>query len=100
MRQQFAEPDSAFAVLFERKERRRHWKVGLAGCHSGEALTIPNGSRQLLTAKVRQLWLVIKQLHLRGSSRLKQVDDLLRLWRKVRQAGSAWEGRVTLFIGD
>ena len=53
----------------------------------GEPLALADRVGQVLAALLRQLRLVVEEVHLRRRAGLEQVDDALRLRREVRQPG-------------
>ncbi len=85
VRQQFADPHPALAVLSEFVFRRGDRKPGLARGHAGEPLAVANRIRQILIEKILHLRLVVVQVHLRRSADHVQIDDVLRLRGEVRQ---------------
>ena len=65
-------------MLSEIKYRRCDWKFGLSAGHGRQSLALTNGLRQVFAMMAFHLWLRIEQIHLRWSTRLKQIDDSLR----------------------
>ena len=85
VRQQLADPGAGLAVLRELEHRRRDRETGLRRGHAGEPLAHADRVGQLGAAQLRQLRLVVEQIHLRRRAGLEQIDHALRLGREVRQ---------------
>ncbi len=89
VRQQFAEPEPAFAVLLELEHRRGDGELGLIGRHAREALTHADRVGQILAAFFFHRRLGIKEIHLRRRAGLKEIDHSLGFGRMIRKAGEA-----------
>ncbi len=77
MRQQFAEPGPALAMLFEPERRTDQRQAGLIAAHPGQPLPFADFLRQLLPVHFVEQRFVIVQIHLRRRAGLKQKDDPL-----------------------
>ena len=87
VRQEFADPHAALAVLRELEHRRRDRQPRLAAGHRGDALALADGLGQILVEVRVELGLVIQRVNLRRPAVQVQVNQPLRLRREVRQAG-------------
>jgi hypothetical protein len=84
--QQFAHPHPALAVLGKSEDGGCHGKLRLSGSHRRQSLTLADGLGQIFAVSIFQIGLGIKQIHLRRSTRLKQINDSLGLRREVGEA--------------
>ena len=92
VREQFAEPGAAVAVLSELEWRANQRNRTLVTRHAGEPLAATNGVGQLLAALLDQQRLVVIEVELRRSTRLKQVDHPLGLRREMKSTQHAAGG--------
>ena len=76
-------PHAALAALLEAELRRRDREPRLAAGHRRQPLALADAVGQILVVPLLHLRLVIEQVHLRGTADHVQVDDALRLRRKV-----------------
>ena len=74
------------AVLLEGKFGTRQRKFSLIGRHAREPLAHADGRGEVLPMHFAQPGFVVKQVQLRRRTVLEQVDDALRLRRKMRKA--------------
>ena len=97
VRQQFAEPRAALAVLRELEDRRRGRKFRLIRRHAGEPLAHADGIRQIRSAPRLQVRLVIEEIELRRRAVLEEINHALgggREMRKIRAAAlEPWRRR-------
>ena len=64
--------------------RSDEWDRTLVARHSGQPLAAADAFRQLFTAFLQEERLLVKQVELRGTTRLKQVDHSLGPRRDVK----------------
>jgi len=81
MRQSIAQLHAAFATRLERKLRSQQRRVRI---DEGGSITCEQFGRRQLPVAFRQFGLRVEQLELTRRTGLKQIDDSLRLGRKVR----------------
>ena len=84
VRQEFAEPLTAFPMLLELEHRRRDRKPLLPRGHRGNALAHSDTVRNVLIKVGLHLRLGIEEIHLRRTATLEKKDDALRLRDKMR----------------
>ncbi len=84
VRQQFADPGTAVAVLGELENRRRDRQRLLSRGHAGDPLPHADRGGQLLAVKLFQLRLVIEQVDVRRPAGHEEVDDSFHLRRQMR----------------
>ena len=94
MRQQFAQPVASLPILFEAENGWRNREACLSRGHARDALAIANRVGQIFVKHVAQPRFVIKQIELRGSSRLGEPDDAFCFRREV------WNSCVALCSGQ
>jgi len=82
---------AALSVLTEFENRARERKPRLVSGHAGEPLSHADLRRQVLSIALIQERLVIEQVQLRWPACHEQVDDPLRLRRKMRLRQDALE---------
>ena len=92
VRQQLTECRRRLAVLVELEDRPRQRQNRLVARHAGEALPLANALRQILAVLFVEQRLVIEQVKLRRSAGHEQVNNPLRLRRKMRFVENACEG--------
>ena len=85
VRQQFADPRAALAVLLELELARRDRERLLRRGHAGEPLPLADRIGQLLREEILQLRLVIEQIDLRRAAGLEEIDDALGFGSEVRR---------------
>ena len=83
MRQRIANPRASFSAAFATPEWLNNRKAFLAGRHSGQTLSPANGIRKIRSVESVELVLVIEQIDMAGTTRLKQIDHTFGLRGKV-----------------
>ena len=81
-----ADPLAALSPLLERDDAFADGKGRLAGGHARDPLALTDGGGQVLPVELFQRELVIKEVDVRGTARLEEVDDPFRLGREVGRA--------------
>ena len=82
--QQFADPGPVAARLNEAKLRGDHRKTRLPTRHAGETLPLSDRVGEFLSVKLPQPRLVVEELEMRRTARLKQIDDPFCARRNLR----------------
>ena len=85
--QEIADPLAALAALLEMGEALADREAFLAGGHSGEALALADGIRQILPVDFYEMRLVVEKVDVRGAAGLEKVDHAFRLGREVGGRG-------------
>ena len=88
---ELAHPHAAFTTLLEGELARRDGEARLTTRHRRDALAFADRIRQVGVEEFLQARLVVEQVELRRRPVHVQVDEALRLRRKMRKAG---QGRV------
>lgn len=78
-------------MLFELQSAWGHWESLLTRGHCRFSLIGVDGFWNVLTEFVCQLWLVIKEVQLRRSTRLEEVNDSFDFWIEVGKGDGALE---------
>ncbi len=76
------------AALFKLNFERQHGEADLRGRHASKPLAVADRFRKVRALELNESRFVVEQFHLRGTARLKQIDDALRFGSKMR-AGRA-----------
>ena len=96
VRQQFADPRAALAMLLELIGRANHRQARLVATHAGEPLALPHAVGQFLAVVLVQQRLVIEQINLRRRAGLKEEDHPFGFGPKMGAAQyAAFPGRRT-----
>ena len=82
-------PGPRLSILLEVKIRANQGEVLLTRSHSSEALPLPDGFWEVLPMHFTKLGLPVKCLQLRGRTILKQINDPLGFWGKMRESQSS-----------
>jgi len=93
VRQQFAQPHPAPAVLLKLEDRGRDRKTFLSRGHSGEALLAAHGVRQVLVKLRGEARLVVEEIDLRRRPGLGEPDHAFRPGGEVGGRGGE-ESRI------
>ena len=96
VRDEFAHPHAALAALLEGELARRYGEPRLSARHRRDALAFADGLGQVGVEVFLQTGFVIEHVELRRPAVHVQVDETLRLRRKIREAR---ERRMDRFIG-
>ena len=96
VRQQFADPHAALAVLGELVFRRRDGEPRLAAGHRRQPLALADGLGQVLVVPGVHLRLVVVEIDLRRAADHVQVDDVLGLAGEVGTGQVRTGGRCRL----
>ena len=89
MRHQFADPRTTFTILLELEDRVGHRKALLVAVIPVSRWPWRIESGKILATNFVHLRLVVKQIDLRRTAGLKQINDVLCPWCEMRQPGQS-----------
>src|SRR5436190_3378078 len=91
LREQFADPRAASAVLPELAPRAEQLRA-VAAAHECEAFALDERLRNRLTVQLDELGLVIEQFELARSAGHEEVNDVFRARLEMRRTRRHWIG--------
>src|SRR5437773_249089 len=91
LREQFADPRAASAVLPELAPRAEQLRA-VAAAHECEAFALDERLRNRLAVQLNELGLVIEQFELARSAGHEEVNDVLRARLEMRRTRRHWIG--------
>ncbi len=92
VRQEFGNPHAGFAMLLKLEFGRSDGKAGLARGHRGKALPHADRIRKVFVVPFLHHRFVVVQIHLRRTTDHVQINHMLGLGGKVRQARKFVDG--------